>query len=158
LGYACAAHGGRAGERKVNDEGAALAIEGALEDAGLRPDQIDCINAHGLSHPIFDVLETNGFKAALGPAAYRIPITSIKSMTGASFSGDGILQIISSCLIFEKGMIPPILNLETSDPDCDLDYVVNSPRIARVKRILTNTRALGGTNGVLVLGRVDRRN
>ena len=76
-------------------------------------------------------------------------------MTGASFAGDGMLQIISSCLILENGVIPPILNLDTPDPACDLDYVVNNARVARVKRVLTNTRALGGTNGVLILGRVD---
>ena len=155
LGYASAGEGGSAQERARDGHGLSLAIEGALEDARLRPDQIDCVNSHGLSHPVFDLLETHGFKSALGKAAYRLPITSIKSMTGASFAGDGMLQIISSCLILENGVIPPILNLDTPDPACDLDYVVNNARVARVKRVLTNTRALGGTNGVLILGRVD---
>jgi 3-oxoacyl-[acyl-carrier-protein] synthase II len=154
LGYACAVDGARAGERNHTGEGLPVAIEGALKNAGLEPDQIDCINSQGLSHPVFDVLETQGFKAALGKAAYALPITSIRSMTGASFSGDGILQTISSCLILENGVIPPTLNLETPDPACDLNYVVDAARIARVKRVLTNTRALGGTNGVLILGRV----
>jgi 3-oxoacyl-[acyl-carrier-protein] synthase II len=153
LGYACAADGPSAGERNRNGQGLALAIAGALKNSGLEPDQIDCINSQGLSHPVLDVLETQGFKAALGKAAYGVPITSIKSTTGASFSGDGILQTISSCLILQTGVIPPIVTLETPDPECNLNYVVKTPRIARVKCLLTNTRALGGTNGVLILGR-----
>ncbi len=145
----------RRGEHNQIGQGLATAIEGALDYAGLRPNQIDCINSHGLSHPVFDFEETQGFKSGLGKAAYCVSVTSIKSMTGAAFAGDGILQIISSCLILEQGVIPPILNLETPDPACDLDYVVAKPRRARVNHILTNTRALGGTNAVLILGRVD---
>jgi 3-oxoacyl-(acyl-carrier-protein) synthase len=135
--------------------GLARAIGVALEEAELGPDQIDCINAHGLSHPVFDLEETQGFKAGLGKAAYCLSVTSIKSMTGAAFAGDGMLQIISSCLILDRGMIPPILGLETRDPACDLDFVMAKPRRARVNHILTNTRALGGANAVLILGRVD---
>jgi 3-oxoacyl-(acyl-carrier-protein) synthase len=118
----------------------------------LKPDEIDCINSHGLSHRVFDAIETEGLKLALGKAAYQIPITSIKSMTGASFSGDGILQVISSCMILQNGVIPPTINLETPDPDCDLDYVPNKPRVARVRHVLTNTRAIGGTNAALIIG------
>ena len=143
---------GRSGQR---GEGVARAIETALDTARLKPHQIDCINSHGLSHPVFDLLETSGFKLALGRAAYSVPITSIKSMTGASFAADGMLQAISSCLTLETGMIPPILNLETPDPGCDLDYVTK-PRRVRANRILTNTRAIGGTNSVVILGRLDR--
>jgi 3-oxoacyl-[acyl-carrier-protein] synthase II len=157
LGWGCAADGDSSGESNRNGQGLSLAIESALKDARLSPEQIDCINSHGLSHPVFDLLETHSFKSALGKAAYRVPITSIKSMTGASFSGDGMLQIISSCLILQNGIIPPIVNLETRDPACDLDYVATNARTARVKRILTNTRAIGGTSGVLILGRLDRR-
>jgi 3-oxoacyl-[acyl-carrier-protein] synthase II len=144
-------------ERPHAGEGLARAIEGALEHAELRPKQIDCINSHGLSHPVFDVEETQGFKSGLGKAAYCLSVTSIKSMTGASFAGDGILQVISSCLILDHGVIPPILHLETPDPACDLNYVVDKSRRARVNHILTNTRALGGTNVVLILGRGDLR-
>ena len=159
LGSATTVDVTRATDREHSGQGLAQAISGALDNAGLRPEQIDCINSHGLSHPIFDLQETHGFKMGLGKAAYCLSITSIKSMTGAAFAADGILQVISSCLILEKGVIPPILNLETPDPACDLDYVVMKPRNARVKRVLTNTRALGGTNSVLILGDVDfRRN
>ena len=152
LAYGAAVDNGRPGQR---GEGAARAIERALDNARLKPQQIDCINAHGLSHPLFDLLETSGFKAALGGAAYSVPITSIKSMIGASFAADGMLQAISSCLTLETGIIPPILNLETPDPGCDLDYVTK-PRTVRANRILTNTRAIGGTNSVVILGRLDR--
>jgi 3-oxoacyl-[acyl-carrier-protein] synthase II len=157
LGWGCAVDGANISDRNHNGQGLCVAIQRALENAEINPDQIDCINAHGLSHPVFDLIETRGFKAALGSAVYRLPVTSIKSMTGVSFAGDGMLQIISSCLILEKGVIPPILNLDTPDPACDLDYVVKTARQARVERILTNTRAIGGTNMVLILGRVDTR-
>ena len=155
LAYASAVDSNRPGERERNGEGLTRAIKGALENARVSAGQIDCINSHGLSHPIFDALETQGFKAALGEAAYRLSVTSIKPMTGACFAGDGILQAISSCLILETGIIPPIPCLETPDPACDLDYVAKSARVARVKRILTNTRALGGANAVVILGRLN---
>jgi 3-oxoacyl-[acyl-carrier-protein] synthase II len=145
------------GRRDDNGHGLARAIEAALDDARLGPERIDCINAHGLSHPVFDLDETRAFKAALGKAAYNIPITSIKSMTGASFAADGILQVVSSCLMLERDAIPPIPHLKTRDPACDLDYVTERARIARVRHILTNTRALGGTNAVVIIGRVDSR-
>jgi 3-oxoacyl-[acyl-carrier-protein] synthase II len=151
LAYGAAVDTGRPGQC---GEGVARAVETALDNARLRSHQIDCINSHGLSHPLFDLLETRGFKTAFGSAAYSIPITSIKSMTGASFAADGMLQAISSCLILETGLIPPILNLETPDPACDLDYVTK-PRRVRANRILTNTRAIGGTNSVVILGRLD---
>jgi len=155
LGSASAVDVRRPGERNGASQGLARAIAGALDHAGLRPQHVDCINAHGLSHQVFDREETQAFKAALGAAAYCVPITSIKSMTGASFAADGILQVVSSCLILERGLIPPILHLETPDPECDLDYVVARPRAARINHLLTNTRALGGTNSALLLGRVD---
>ena len=152
LGYASAVDSKRSGDRDRNSDGLARAITGALGTARVRASEIDCINSHGLSHPVFDALETQGFKTALGDAAYSVSVTSIKPMTGASFAGDGILQAISSCLIVDEGVIPPIPNLETPDPVCDLDYVVGKPRVARVKRLLTNTRALGGANAVVILG------
>jgi len=155
LGYGSAVDSNRPGERDRNGQGLARAIKGALHSAGLSAGEIDCINSHGLSHPIFDLLETQGFKSAFGDAAYSLSITSIKPLTGASFAGDGILQAISSCLILERGVIPAIPHLETPDPACDLDYVVKTPRAARVRHILTNTRALGGANAVVILGRVN---
>lgn len=155
LGSASTVDVAHSNEREHRGQGLARAIGRALETSRVYPEQIDCINSHGLSHPVFDLEETQGFKAGLGRAAYCLSVTSIKSMTGASFAGDGILQVISSCLILENGVIPPILNFETPDPACDLDYVVTKPRSARVKRILTNTRAIGGTNTVLILGDVD---
>jgi 3-oxoacyl-(acyl-carrier-protein) synthase len=154
LGSAATVDTHRGDGRDHTTSGLARAIAVALEEAELRPDQIDCINSHGLSHPVFDLEETQGFKAGLGRAAYCLSVTSIKSMTGASFAGDGMLQIISSCLILDQGVIPPILGLEIPDPECDLDFVVAKPRRARVNHILTNTRALGGANAVLILGRV----
>ena len=155
LGYGSAVDASRPGERDRNGQGLARAIKMALDSARLNAGEIDCINAHGLSHPTFDLLETQGFKTALGDAAYSLSITSIKPITAASFAGDGILQAISCCLILENGIIPALPNLETPDPACDLDYVVKKPRSARVKNIMTNTRALGGANAVVILGRLN---
>lgn len=155
VGYSSGADETEMGQRTPNGRGLAAAITAALRNANLTPNQIDCINSHGLSHPIFDLAETIGFKSALENTAYQIPVTSIKSTTGASFSADGMLQTISSCMILEDGLIPPILNLDTPDPLCDLDYVTNKWRAARVNHILTNTRAIGGTNAVLILGRLE---
>jgi 3-oxoacyl-[acyl-carrier-protein] synthase II len=155
LGYGSAVDSNRPGERDRNGQGLARAVKTALWNANLGAGEIDCINSHGLSHPIFDLLETQGFKTALGDAAYSLSITSIKPLTGATFAGDGILQAISSCLILKRGVIPAIPDLETPDPACDLDYVVKKPRTARVRHILTNTRALGGANAVVILGRLN---
>lgn len=156
LGYGGAVDLDNGSRRDNGGSGLARAIASALEQARLAATHVDCINAHGLSHPVFDLEETRAFKRALGEAAYCIPVTSIKAATGAAFAADGILQIISSCLILERSLIPPILNLETPDAGCDLDYVRTKARVARVRRILTNTRALGGTNGAVVLGRLER--
>ena len=128
LGYGAAVD--RRGTGQGGD-GVASAIGTALGSARLKPNEIDCINAHGLSHPIFDLLETRGFKEAFGRAAYSVPVTSIKSMTGASFAADGMLQAISACLTLESGISPPILNLETPDTVCDLDYVTKPATRAR---------------------------
>ncbi len=155
LGYASSADPSEAKEPEAEGRALAAAVRDALKEAGLEARQIDCINAHGLSHPVYDRTETRGFKLALGSAAYHTPVTSIKSMTGASFSADGILQIISSCMMLKDGIVPPTTNLQNPDPDCDLDYVPNQSRIARLRNILTNTRAVGGAHAVAVLGRVN---
>jgi 3-oxoacyl-[acyl-carrier-protein] synthase II len=143
--------------RKVDYAGATLAraIKKALASSGTGPDDVDYINAHGNSMPDYDVSETNAFKAAFGPRAYSIPVSSIKSMIGQPIAASGILQAISTALTLSEGIIPPTINYATPDPQCDLDYVPNHSRVSRVKRAMANAHSVGGTHSVLILGQPD---
>ena len=142
---------------EISGESMAKAIEIALKNANLNPGDIDYINAHGNSMIDYDISETNGFKLALGDHAYRIPVSSIKSMTGQSLAPASGLQLISSCLSLTTGIIPPTINYEHPDPKCDLDYVPNSARYNRVNRVLVNSHSVGGTHSVLILAKVDEK-
>ena len=128
-------------------------IETALINAGLPPDRIDYINAHGNSMVDYDISETRGFKRALGEHAYRIPISSIKSMTGQSLAPASGLQVISSCLTLRDDLIPPTINYHRRDPDCDLDYVPNRVRRNRVDTVLINSHSVGGSHSAIIIGR-----
>jgi 3-oxoacyl-[acyl-carrier-protein] synthase II len=141
------------GLRKVEPTGSTLArtIQQAVARSGLRTDQIDYINAHGNSSPDNDAAETAAFKAALGSSAYSTPISSIKSMIGQPIAASGILQAISTALSLRHNAIPPTANYRFPDPACDLDYVPNTARCARVDRAIINAHAIGGTHSVLVL-------
>ncbi len=143
--------------RKVDLSGSALvhAIRQALGDAQLTPSDIDYINSHGNSLPDYDLCETNAFKAAFGQQAYSIPISSIKSMIGQPIAASGTFQAIASALTIRHGIIPPTINYETPDPDCDLDYVPNRARVSRVRHAMANAHSLGGTHSVLVLGKPE---
>ena len=143
--------------RKVDYTGATLsrAIKKALASSGTGPDDVDYINAHGNSMPDYDVSETNAFKAAFGPRAYSIPVSSIKSMIGQPIAASGILQAISTALTLSEGIIPPTINYATPDPQCDLDYVPNHSRVSRVKCAMANAHSVGGTHSVLILEQPD---
>jgi 3-oxoacyl-(acyl-carrier-protein) synthase len=130
------------------------AIRKAIDGSGLIPSDIDHINAHGSSLPDYDVCDSNAFKEALGPHAYNIPISSIKSMIGQPVSAAGALQACAACLSFLNDTVPPTINQEVQDPRCDLDYVPNAPRAARLKHILINGHSFGGSVSAAVLGRV----
>ncbi len=130
----------------------ASAITTAIKDAGLSPSDIDYINAHGSSLPDFDVCDSNAFKHALGDHAYRIPISSIKSMIGQPISAAGTIQTAAACLSIQHQLVPPTINQEVPDPRCDLDYVPNTSRVARVKRVLINGHSFGGSVSALVIG------
>jgi act minimal PKS ketosynthase (KS/KS alpha) len=120
--------------------------------AGLAPRDIDHINAHGNGLPDYDLVETRAFKEALGAHAYSVPVNSIKSMLGHAMGAASALQVAASCLTIQHGVIPPTINLDTPDPECDLDYVPHKARAARVRRVLINAHAMGGTHSVLILG------
>jgi 3-oxoacyl-(acyl-carrier-protein) synthase len=141
------------GLRKVEPTGSTLAraITLALQRSDYLPSHIDYINAHGNSSPDNDAAETAAFKAALGRHAYSTPVSSIKSMIGQPIAASGILQAISTALTLQHQTIPPTINYRVRDPDCDLDYVPNHSRPARVTRALVNAHAIGGTHSVLVL-------
>jgi 3-oxoacyl-[acyl-carrier-protein] synthase II len=132
----------------------AKAISGAIQDSGLQPNDIDHVNAHGSSLPDFDVCDSNAFKEALGAHAYRIPISSIKSMIGQPFAAAGSLQAAAACMSIVNQRVPPTINQEVPDPRCDLDYVPNASRVARIKNVLVNGHGFGGGCSALVVGRI----
>jgi 3-oxoacyl-[acyl-carrier-protein] synthase II len=128
------------------------AISDAIRRAGLIAGDIDHINAHGSSLPDYDVCDTNAFKEALGLHAYKIPISSIKSMIGQPVSAAGTIQAAAACLSLRDQVVPPTINQETPDPKCDLDYVPNVSRVARVRNVLINGHSFGGSVAALVIG------
>ncbi len=135
--------------------GASRAMRWALDDAGLTPDDVGYINAHGSSTPISDPIETRAIKRVFGERAYEIPISSTKSMIGHAMGGAGAIEAAACVLTVEQGIIHPTINLETPDPECDLDYVPEGARKADVRLALSNSFGLGGQNACLVLGRFE---
>ena len=133
--------------------GQSLAMIRALRSAGVSPAEIDWLNAHGTSTPFNDKTETAAIKLAFGEEAYRVPISSIKSMTGHSAAGAGGIEAVASVLAIRDGRIPPTINYEFPDPECDLDYVPNVARDAKVDVVLSNSFGMGGQNAALVLRR-----
>jgi 3-oxoacyl-[acyl-carrier-protein] synthase II len=134
-------------------EAAAKAIELAL--AELDRDQVDYINAHGTSTPLNDASETRAIKKAFGDKAYKIPVSSTKSMLGHMMGAAGTIEAITCCQVINKGMIPPTINLEHPDPECDLDYVPNEARAADVRLALSNSFGFGGHNSVIAIARYN---
>jgi 3-oxoacyl-[acyl-carrier-protein] synthase II len=130
----------------------ASAISDAIRQAGLVAEKIDHVNAHGSSLPDYDICDTNAFKEALGKHAYKIPISSIKSMIGQPVSAAGTIQAAAACLSLREQVVPPTTNQETSDPRCDLDYVPNASRVARIRNVLINGHSFGGSVAALVIG------
>ena len=131
-------------------EGAAKCMEMALYDAGINPSQIDYINAHGTSTPLNDISETKAIKKVFKEHAYKLMISSTKSMTGHLLGGAGGLEAAITVLSLYEGIVPPTINLEEPDPECDLDYVPNQARKANIKIALSNAFGFGGTNACLV--------
>jgi beta-ketoacyl-acyl-carrier-protein synthase II len=134
--------------------GAQKAMRWALEDAHLPPDKVDYINAHGTGTRINDPTETNAIKQVFGNAAYQIPINSTKSMIGHCMGASGTLEAIACVKSLQEGVLHPTINLETPDPECDLDYTPNQAREVDVQIALSNSFGLGGQNACLVLGKI----
>jgi 3-oxoacyl-[acyl-carrier-protein] synthase II len=136
-------------------DGAARCMKLALEDAGVGPEEIDYINAHGTSTPLNDAAETAGIKAALSEHAYQLPISSSKSMLGHALGASGALESIACVRTLQTGVIHPTINYEYPDPACDLDYVPNVPRNVGVRTVLKNSFGFGGQNACLVFRRYE---
>ncbi|MFC4775427.1 beta-ketoacyl-ACP synthase II [Paenibacillus sp. GCM10023252] len=132
-------------------EGAARCMTRALKDAGITPEQVDYINAHGTSTPVGDRSETKGIKLAFGDHAYKLAVSSTKSMTGHLLGAAGGVEAVILGLTLKNGVIAPTINLEDQDPECDLDYVPNHPRTADVKIALSNSFGFGGHNASIVM-------
>ncbi len=134
--------------------GARNCIRLALNDAGVSPEQIGYVNAHGTSTKFNDAGETAAIKAVFGDAAKSVAVSSTKSMTGHTLGAAGGIEAAFSALAIAKGVLPPTINYQTPDPDCDLDYIPNEPREKRVDYVLSNSFGFGGTNASIVFGRV----
>ena len=135
--------------------GAALAMARALRKAGLQPTDIDYINAHGTSTPLNDKNETLAIKSVFGPHAYRIPISATKSMTGHMFGATGAVEVVICVKVINEEIIPPTINLDNPDPECDLDYVPHVARKATVRTAMTNSFGFGGHNACLIIRRFE---
>jgi len=138
-----------------NGEGAARCMRLALQDAGLAPEDIDYINAHGTSTPLNDRCETQAIKTVFGDHARRLAISSTKSMTGHMLGAAGGIEAAFTALSIRDQIAPPTVNLHEASPDCDLDYVPNQARKMEIRAAVSNSFGFGGTNGVLVMQRYN---
>lgn len=136
-------------------DGAARCMENALHNAGINPDQVDYINAHGTSTPAGDVVETMAVKRVFGDHAKKLAVSSTKSMVGHMLGAAGGVEAIFSILSIQDQVAPPTINLDNPDPECDLDYVPNTARPMKINIALSNSFGFGGTNGTLIFKRLD---
>ena len=139
----------------IGGEGAARCMKNALRDAGLNADAIDYINAHGTSTPAGDLGETQAMKAALGEHAYKVAISSTKSMIGHLLGAAGGIETVLTALSIKNQIAPPTINLDNQDPECDLDYVPNIARQMKIDVAMSNSFGFGGTNGTLIFKRYE---
>ena len=136
-----------------NGDGAYRVMKAAMKDAKLTPEDIDYVNAHGTSTPLGDTIETRALKRVFGDRAKEVPISSTKSMTGHLLGGAGGLEAGIIVLALRDQILPPTINQETPDPECDLDYIPNVARKAHVEYALSNSFGFGGTNAALIFKR-----
>jgi 3-oxoacyl-[acyl-carrier-protein] synthase II len=150
VGYASTAEAFHVTELSPGGEGLVRAMRRALSKAGLRPEQIDYINAHGTSTPLNDRTETQAIKSCFGAHAYRLPVSSSKSMIGHTMGAAGAVEAVISIMATLTGIIPPTINLHQRDPECDLDYVPNEARRSTVNIAMSNSMGFGGHNTCLI--------
>ncbi len=155
LGYGSTADAFRITDTHPEGRGAASCIRLALEDAQVNPENIDYINAHGTSTDVNDKVETLAIKTVFGTQAYKIPVSSTKSMMGHLIAAAGATELIVCLMALRDQVLPPTINYETPDPNCDLDYIPNVARQAHCRRALSNSFGFGGQNVSLIVGRFD---
>ena len=155
VGYSSSADGYSLASLDPEGNGPARAMRWALENANMAPKEIDYINAHGSSTPINDLVETIAIKKVFCEHAYNLAISSTKSMLGHAMGASGAIEVIACTLAIKNNQIPPTINYENPDPDCDLDYVPNQSRHQKVNATLSNSFGLGGQNACLVLRRYN---
>ena len=155
VGYGMAADAFHLTMPDETGSGARRVMQKTIKDAGIRPEQVGYINAHGTSTPYNDKFETLAIKDTFGEHAYKLAVSSTKSMTGHLLGAAGGIEGVFSVLALHRNMLPPTINYVTPDPDCDLDYVPNTPREATVEYALSNSFGFGGTNAALLFKRYD---
>ena len=155
VGYASTGDAHHITEPAPGGTGLVRAMRRALEKADLRPDHVDYINAHGTSTPFNDRTETQAIKTCFGDHAYRLAISSTKSMTGHTLGAAGAVEAVFSIMAIQTGIIPPTINLHHPDPDCDLDYVPNKARQSTVNVAMSNSMGFGGHNACLIFKRYE---
>jgi 3-oxoacyl-[acyl-carrier-protein] synthase II len=155
VGYGTSCDAYRLTDEEPEGRGAVAAMQRALEAAGLTPDDVDYINAHGTATQMNDRVETLAIKTLLGQRAYQVPVSSIKSMLGHAVSAAGAIEAVACILALRDQVVPPTINLENPDPLCDLDYVPNASRNAAVTVVLSNSFGFGGHNDCLVFRRYN---
>ena len=155
LGYGASNDAHHMAQPDPESVGVAEMMHAALRRAGVEPERVGYVNAHGTSTPLGDAAETRALKEVFGDHAYRLAVSSTKSMMGHCFGAAGAIEAMMCVLALKEGVIPPTINYEHPDPECDLDYVPNEPRRAQVDVALSNAMGLGGHNGCVLLGRVD---
>lgn len=151
VGYGMSGDGYHITSPPPDGEGAARCMQSALDNAGITPDQIDYINAHGTSTPLNDLYETRAIKKTFGQAAPNVPVSSTKSMTGHLLGGAGGVETIFTALAIQDSILPPTINFENPGEECDLDYVPNKARKKEVTYAMSNSFGFGGTNASLIL-------
>jgi 3-oxoacyl-[acyl-carrier-protein] synthase II len=153
VGYGTTADAYRVTDSHPDGRGAIACVQWAHKDAGLKPTDIDYVNAHGTSTQVNDRAETIAIKAVCGEYAYRLPVSSSKSMFGHLICAAGVVELITCVLTIQNGVMVPTINYETPDPDCDLDYIPNQAREKKVDRCLSNSFGFGGQNVSLIVSR-----
>ncbi len=155
IGFGLSGDGYHMAAPPEDGDGAVRCMQMALDDAGLAPGDIDYINAHGTSTPLNDVVETRAIKTVFGEHAYKLAISSTKSMIGHMLGGAGGVESVFLALSIRDQIIPPTINLENPDPECDLDYVPNKAREAVIRAGISNSFGFGGTNAVIVMKKFE---
>jgi 3-oxoacyl-[acyl-carrier-protein] synthase II len=154
LGYGASADGGHITQPDEHGTGAAKAMQTALSDAKLNPSDVGYINAHGTSTPLGDAAETRAIKTIFGNHAKQVSISSTKSQLGHLLGASGGVELIFTVLALRDSVIPPTINLDTPDPECDLDYTPKKPRERKLKAAMSNSFGFGGHNASLIVGQL----